>query len=436
MQEREEMVEAVARIPNNLDDKPDATNRVVYYSNLGFYIETEEVTYMESEDGSYHSFTFQVVRDSPESKIENLVFSFQQDSTYKIKLFTYDVSSEEKETILSGSYVNLDGKVTKQELKEVEENGELELKMDVGCADVYFPYCTQGADHSDGSPCGYIAYGIITICSGGGGDGGGTENPDNSNLPDGGGGSSGSGSPANTNNDATSPTVNIPYEQDLIDCLNTDDFTILEWINNPDNFNQMRDASSLCSADATNQDFISEAIEAILEHDDVDFNDIIYVLENEQDYTNWMSDDEKNLFDTLTRTEQLLYLASAKQAKDETEDIYITFCELYNGKGDAFRHAYWNALSSSRIGVGLTNLLTTRHENQPATYPYNSKVNEMDLFNNQIGRDLITNGSTDILQDVIITLNNGDLRYLSDLSNVIGHECEATFNSQLIPTNQ
>ncbi|MBR9757929.1 MAG: hypothetical protein GYB39_07580 [Algicola sp.] len=165
---------------------------------------------------------------------------------------------------------------------------------------------------------------------------------------------------------------------------------------------------------------------------DVDFHDVIYVLENEQDYTSWMSDDEKNLYDTLTRTEQLLYLASAKQALDKSEELFLTPCERYNGKGDAFRHAYWNALSSSRIGVGLTNLLTTRHENRPPEYPYHSKENEMNLFNNQVGRDIVINGSTNILQDIQDAVSNGDLRYLNNQDS----DCFATFSSQLIPTNQ
>jgi hypothetical protein len=226
----------------------------------------------------------------------------------------------------------------------------------------------------------------------------------------------------------------LPYNQQINLCFssagilfNTDDLTRA----------QQKALAIYLSTDTNCSDpqalaIAHEAAQAMDDGGNVDFNDIIYVLENEQDYTGWMSDDEKNLFDTLTRTEQLLYLTSAKQARDKTDDLYLTFCEKYNGKGDAFRHAYWNALSSSRIGVGLTNLLTTRHENQPPDYPYHWKENEMDLFNNQVGRDIVTNGSTNILQDVIQALTNGDLRYLSNQDSV---ECEATFNSQLIPTN-
>jgi len=155
-------------------------------------------------------------------------------------------------------------------------------------------------------------------------------------------------------------------------------------------------------------------------------------LKFEQDYRGKMSSSEIELFETLTRDQQLKYLWSAKEAIDKTDELFSTFCEKYNGKGDAFRHAYWNALSSSRIGVGLTNLLTTRHENKPPTYPYNSKENEMDLHNNQIGRDIVWNSSLNILKDVQDALNNGELKYLTHQAS----DCLATFNSQLIPTNQ
>ena len=60
----------------------------------------------------------------------------------------------------------------------------------------------------------------------------------------------------------------------------------------------------------------------------------------------------------------------------------------------------------------------------------------MDLFNNQIGRDIIFDGSEDILLDVQTAFDNGELMYLNNQSTVIGHECEATFSSELIPTNQ
>ena len=49
------------------------------------------------------------------------------------------------------------------------------------------------------------------------------------------------------------------------------------------------------------------------------------------------------------------------QINVQTENIFPTYCERYNGKGDAFRHAYWNALASQSLGVNTTKLLTTNN---------------------------------------------------------------------------
>ncbi|MFD0837257.1 DUF6973 domain-containing protein [Mariniflexile aquimaris] len=152
----------------------------------------------------------------------------------------------------------------------------------------------------------------------------------------------------------------------------------------------------------------------------------------EQDYRNQMSQDELSLFDTLSRADQLKYLWSAKQAIDKTNELFSIPCERYNGKGDAFRHAYWNALSTQRLGAGMTSLLTTRHENKPSIYSYNWKENEMDLFNNQVGRDIASGGSLDLVNDIQTALNNGELHYI----NYQDLNCRATYSSQIIPTNQ
>lgn len=139
------------------------------------------------------------------------------------------------------------------------------------------------------------------------------------------------------------------------------------------------------------------------------------------------------MFENITRTEQLKYLWSAKQAQDKANELFPNPCQRYNGKGDAFRHAYWNALSAMRIGVSLTQSLTTAHENMPPEYLYNYKENEMDYYNNEVGRSLVINGASDLLQSTLQALNNGSLRYLNNLNS---NNCQATVNSQLIPTNQ
>ncbi|WP_350293268.1 hypothetical protein [uncultured Croceitalea sp.] len=98
-------------------------------------------------------------------------------------------------------------------------------------------------------------------------------------------------------------------------------------------------------------------------------------LEFEQDYRSRMSDQEKQLFDTLSTKQKTDYLLSAFEAEQEASNIFPTSCERLNGKGDAYRHALWNALSAKRIGSFLTKQLTTAHEEKPHTYAFQGKGN-------------------------------------------------------------
>ncbi len=55
----------------------------------------------------------------------------------------------------------------------------------------------------------------------------------------------------------------------------------------------------------------------------------------------------------------------------------------HNGEGDAFRHAYWNALMTKRIGADIAGAFATAHETG-STNPEAEQM--MDLHNNEIGR--------------------------------------------------
>ncbi|KAI5819478.1 secreted protein [Pyronema omphalodes] len=58
---------------------------------------------------------------------------------------------------------------------------------------------------------------------------------------------------------------------------------------------------------------------------------------------------------------------------------------LHNGKGDAFRHCYWNARMAIDIGVKKAKEIATRHEDG-STGPQREK--NMDLANNETGRGI------------------------------------------------
>ena len=81
-----------------------------------------------------------------------------------------------------------------------------------------------------------------------------------------------------------------------------------------------------------------------------------------------------------------------------------------DGHTDAFRHAYWNARLTSEFGAEWTAQFATAHE---GSNPGNSTREAMDLYNNQIGRQIAINNpnaSPAELADLVKkALDNGDL---------------------------
>ena len=155
-----------------------------------------------------------------------------------------------------------------------------------------------------------------------------------------------------------------------------------------------------------------------------------------QTYKDQMSASEVTLYNGLSAYQQTMYLLSAHQAFQKSQELYNEPCELHNGQGDAFRHAYWNALSTFRIGEELTLQLTTAHEDKPPSYAYNDFETDMDLHNNSVGIDIISKLSAgQIVYEAVVTeLENGRLVYLN---NLLGPEqgCQATAQTQFISTN-
>lgn len=75
--------------------------------------------------------------------------------------------------------------------------------------------------------------------------------------------------------------------------------------------------------------------------------------------------------------------ANAETAQDAAEDKYESD-ELYLGNGDAFRHAYWNALNVEFVGESRAKEFADAHESETP-----SGVDKtMDLRNNKIGRSI------------------------------------------------
>ena len=179
--------------------------------------------------------------------------------------------------------------------------------------------------------------------------------------------------------------------------------------------------------------FAEAAVEAWLLDGEVDIeNRLIYNPAVSQDYRSRMSPAEVGIFDTLSVFQKEGYLRAATQAYIYAETHFTN--PVRNRLGDAFKHTFWNALSTDYIGEVLTEQLTTANEDIPYNYPNHFKETEMDLYNNAQGRQ-IAYGAGRLYQLVQSALNNRDIRYLNYLE-FSGVFWRATNNSQLTPTNQ
>lgn len=126
---------------------------------------------------------------------------------------------------------------------------------------------------------------------------------------------------------------------------------------------------------------------------------------------------------TLTKTEAALLdklqfhrgLMGLQEFKDIRDDALAEAIKRYpaaarvDGHGDAFRHAYWNALMTREFGNEFAQQFATAHEGSADT----SDAEAMDLYNNEVGRriamenpDASPQELADLVQDAI---ENGEM---------------------------
>lgn len=78
----------------------------------------------------------------------------------------------------------------------------------------------------------------------------------------------------------------------------------------------------------------------------------------------------------------------ATVATAEAKKLFPT--SLHNGKGDAFRHCYWNARMTIDLGSKIAEVIATNHEDAA---PGPAKERKMDLANNATGRKVGANSN-------------------------------------------
>lgn len=80
---------------NKKQNESNATlNKIVKDTVNNFTIDTQEGLYLQY--ANLHSFTFPIRREVDNGKLENLVLSYQNNGSYKVKILQYDLTAQEK----------------------------------------------------------------------------------------------------------------------------------------------------------------------------------------------------------------------------------------------------------------------------------------------------------------------------------------------------
>jgi len=107
---------------------------------------------------------------------------------------------------------------------------------------------------------------------------------------------------------------------------------------------------------------------------------------------------------------------SKSEAEDFAEDAgyYSGVPGPHNGPQDALRHAMWSAEMAQRIGANQAEVWGTAHEMdfnlEPPAPNMSNPETVMDLYNNQVGRNIGVNTSGDLRQAILDALDNGLLQ--------------------------
>lgn len=123
--------------------KENTFQKTIYSSEYDFYIETDYATYIENKDGSYHSYTFPILREKDNKLIENLLLSLQPDGSYKMFLTSYQLSEQDLDDIENGIEVDFTNKINSKEISDDNLINNVFAKT-YGCVETYYLNCSVG----------------------------------------------------------------------------------------------------------------------------------------------------------------------------------------------------------------------------------------------------------------------------------------------------
>lgn len=125
-----------------------------------------------------------------------------------------------------------------------------------------------------------------------------------------------------------------------------------------------------------------------------------------------------------------IHVQNALDASSATQVLVAAaiLTEPHNGRADAFRHAFWNALGTAENGSFITKLFTDAHEIGSDNHPLETQMN---LFNNAqgiaIGATFSATTSNNVIQSQILNaINFGTIQYLNPIAANTGNVLTTT----------
>ncbi|MDR6465952.1 hypothetical protein [Chryseobacterium sediminis] len=122
--------------------------KTVGFSNI--FVDIDHVTYIENGP-NFYTYTFNLIREnaSENAPIENLVLAPKADGTYKEILVTYNLTDQEKQSILNGENISTKGKSYIMELNGNAFNSIASKSQSCSWVEAdSYTWCSEGVHHN------------------------------------------------------------------------------------------------------------------------------------------------------------------------------------------------------------------------------------------------------------------------------------------------
>ncbi len=437
------------------------SHKKLYATDSSFIIRTDFI-YKTVKD-SITNYTFRIDRIGlSDNKTENFIVS-KNTNTNQTTFYIFEIVI--KEGVLQSHVFRIDKNRIKIKSDILAKTAYIygEAIEVEDCVRVIYEPC-NGIGNADGHAATSKCDGSATIfdfsfCSSPWSYGGGSNSGESNSNPENGGSSGvfnqGEGSNYNSggsyNSDLSGATAIIPPCEDpihgcskmpgvqLAQKLNITDQNTIDWLNS--RLDIVSDINTYLQQNNYSEEaktFAQLGIQTWINNSNFDLNTYDSFQNYIPPYKERMSSEELSIFYSMSNINQKRYLYNAYVASNKAIELFPdSENSWHNDKADAFRHAYFHSLNTYYIGIEKSKLLGDAHEIDTPESLILEKT--MDLFNNEVGRNLaqnppiLMNGYGVLAVRIQNAILNGDLVYISPLLPPYG---ELLSNSILIPTNQ